>query len=330
MIIRIKHKKPIFFILTFLFLIILYRFAYFFPFTNNAFVVANIRPVAANVNGYITEIYVKNESYVKKGQPLFTVFPKPYELAYKKALHQVEEAKERLKVYEISAEKTQFLLNAQKNNYQKVHFEFTHNQSALVEHAVSAIKVNNLKQQAASAQNQLNALEKELDLINAQITAQQKKIAALVDVKDNAKVNYDETTVYAQNDGIVQNMYVSLGTPIEIRKPIFSFVNTEHLFVQANFNETDLRHVKAGDRVTIYPRIYSVFHPYHGVVISRNWAANRQITDNRTQQQIVTNNEDNWILLPQRFPVQIEILDYDPVNYPLSMGASAFVYIHTH
>lgn len=38
----------------------------FIPFTNNAFVVANVRPVAANVKGYITNIYVKNEQEVKK------------------------------------------------------------------------------------------------------------------------------------------------------------------------------------------------------------------------------------------------------------------------
>ena len=34
-------------------------FSYMIPFTDNAFVVTNVSPVAADVSGYITEIYVR-------------------------------------------------------------------------------------------------------------------------------------------------------------------------------------------------------------------------------------------------------------------------------
>lgn len=39
-----------------------------------------------------------------------------------------------------------------------------------------------------------------------------------------AKVNLEQTTVYAQSNGRIQNMFLSLGTPIEINKPIFSLL----------------------------------------------------------------------------------------------------------
>ena len=45
---------------------IIYFFSYLFPFTNNAFVVANIMPVAADVSGFITDIAVTNGQDVKK------------------------------------------------------------------------------------------------------------------------------------------------------------------------------------------------------------------------------------------------------------------------
>lgn len=51
--------------------------------------------------------------------------------------------------------------------------------------------------------------------------------------------------------------------------------------------------------------------------------------DGDTQIQMVTQNENNWIMLLQRLPVQIRITDYDAVNYPLSIGSSAYVYIKT-
>ncbi len=326
---NINHKFPLTLICGVLGCMFIYFFSFYFPFTNNAFVVANVRPVAANVRGYITDIYVTNEEYVKKGQPLFTVFKKPYELNYDKARHDLSAAKAQLEVLKTQVEKTDYLIQSQQQIYDELNFEYTHNKKALADHAVSIISVNNLLKKNKAALNQLNALKKERELNLHQINVQKMQIKALLAVKKNAKVDLDETTVYAKNNGVVQNMFAALGTPIKIRKPIFSFVDSEPMFIQANFNEIDLRHVRPGNRVTIIPRLYFGSRRYHGIVISNNWAASRQVTDPRSQQQIVTNSENNWLLLPQRFPVQIQIIDYDPIHYPLSIGASAYVYIHT-
>lgn len=326
---KIAKKFPIVFILCLIIFIGIYHFSYYFPFTNNAFVVANVRPVAADVEGYITDIYVKNEESVKQGQPLFTVFKKPYELAYIKAESDLAEAKEHLLVLTKLVEKTQYLIQAQKEEYENLCFDYDHNKSALRDHAVSKIMVNTLLRKKNSAFKQLQALEKEFELNSQKLIVQEKKIKSLTAVMENAKVNLNETTVYAIRNGSIQDMFVAVGTPIKIRKPIFSLVDTDKLFIQANFNETDLRRVQPGDKVSIYPRIYFGSKIYHGVVFSKNWAASRLVTHRATQLQIVANTESNWFLLPQRLPVQILITDYDPIHYPLSIGASAYVYIHT-
>ncbi len=323
-----KHKFPFWFVIFFLVVGLLYYFAYCFPFTNNAFVVANIRPVAANVEGYITDLYVKDEEYVKKGQPLFTVFKKPYEYAYQKAVANVAEAKAQEILLEKQVQKTQNLLESQQAIYEKITYDYNRYQSALREHSVSEIAVNNLLKEKNAAFSTVKSLQKELEVDKQSILVQKMKIQSLIAIMNNAQVDLDETTVYAKNNGIVHNMFTALGAPIEIRKPIFSFLDTESLFIQANFNETDLRLVQPGSKVTIMPRMYFWEKTYHGVVISKNWASNRQKTDERTQEQVVTNSENNWFLLPQRLPVQIKIIDYDPVHYPLSMGSSAYVYIH--
>ncbi len=58
----------------------LYLFQHRMPITQNAFVVANIRPVSAYVPGHITNIPVINNTKVKKGDILFTVYREPYRL----------------------------------------------------------------------------------------------------------------------------------------------------------------------------------------------------------------------------------------------------------
>lgn len=53
---------------------------HFKPFTPNAFIFAYTRPVSPFTAGFITDIYVKNNQFVKKGDKLFTVFKEPYRL----------------------------------------------------------------------------------------------------------------------------------------------------------------------------------------------------------------------------------------------------------
>jgi hypothetical protein len=67
---------------------------------------------------------------------------------------------------------------------------------------------------------------------------------------------------------------------------------------------------------------------FHGRVVNTIWATDRQNTIERTQQQKVA-NENEWLLIPQRLPLQIKILDPNP-DFPLQPGASAYVYIKAH
>lgn len=326
---NIKHQFPIVLGLSILAVLLFYQFSYLFPFTNNAFIAANVTPVGANVSGYITDIYVENEQHVTKGQALFQVFKTPYKLAHLKAKHELAEARANLTVLKTQVEKTQLMIQAQQQQYERLLYDYEHNRAASYGNAVSKIAVHTTLKEKEAALKTMRALEKELEANKQQIVAQEKKIKALVAVCSNAKVDLDETTVYAKHEGAIQNMFVSLGTPIKIRTPIFSLVDTRKLFVQANFYETDLRHVRPGNRVSIIPRVYFGSKVYHGVILSQNWAASRLQSNYSTQIQIVKNNESNWFLLPQRLPVQIQITDYDPIHYPLSVGESAYVYVHT-
>lgn len=326
---KIKHQFPITLGLCVLVVILFYQFSYLFPFTNNAFIVENVSPIGANVSGYITDIYVQNEQKVTKGQALFQVFKTPYQLAYQRAKHELAEARANLNVLKTQVEKTQLMIQAQQQHYERLLYDYEHNRSASYGNAVSKIAVHTTLKEKEAALKTMQALEKELQANKQQIIAQEKKIQALIAVCKNAKVNLDETTVYAKHDGAIQNMFVALGTPIKIRTPVFSLVDTSQLFVQANFYETDLRHVRPGNRVSIFPRIYLGSKIYHGIILSQNWAASRLQTSNVTGIQVLKNTESNWFLLPQRLPVQIQIIDYDPIHYPLSVGQSAYVYVHS-
>lgn len=322
---KLKPYKVVLFLA--LLALVYYFFSFLIPFTNNAFVVANVRPVAAIVSGYITDLYIKNEQYVHKGQPLFTVFQEPYKLTYNKLLEEVNTAKADLQSLQYQLQKNKQLLIQYVQEYRKIRLNYLRNKAVLKSGAISEINVKDLQYDNLASLAKVNMQKQQISQDEKNIVSLQHKIKALIYELRYAKVNLEQTTVYAQSDGRIQNMFLTLGTPIEINKPIFSFVDTDNLYIQANFTEVDLRMVKTGAKVYIIPRMYFGTKLYHGTVISGAWAANRQITNQRTQLQTVPNDTNNWILLPQRFPVQIKIVNYDPKHYPLPIGATCYVII---
>lgn len=304
---------------------LLHFFSYLFPFTDDAFVVANIQPIAADVSGYITQIYVKNGQKVKKDAPLLKVFDKPYQLAYAKAHADYEEALASIEVIRQETQKNKDNLLAAEANLNKAKYEYSLKNKPLVSRSVSQLEIKQLNYTIQNLTSQANSLKKQLIIDDKQIIQQQKKVASLKAEMANAQVNINLTTVRAGADGIIDNMYLSVGTPIIQHQPLFSLVNTHDWYIQANFEETDLRYVRPGDKVTVILRMYYFDKVFHGVIVNNIWASDRQFVNARTQQQTVK-NDNEWLNLPQRFPLQIKILDPDP-KYPLNPGASAYVYI---
>lgn len=303
----------------------MYVFSYLFPFTDNAFVVSEVRPVAAQVNGYITRMFVKNGDYVRKGQKLFSVFNEPYLYAVEQLTAEVESAEATLKALKTTYERDEKRSENQKKIYVRLSQNLEKYQKGYLLKSVSLITKQDAEQETLAAKDAWEAAMKQLLIDMHHVTAQERKIKSISAKLKIANVNLSETEVYAQNNGVVQNLFLTLGAPIKINEPLFTLVYTDDTYIQANFNETDLRDVRLGSKVVIFPRMYLRRKIFHGVVTSDYWGANRQILDNRTQLQNVT-NENQWILLPQRLPVLIKVLDPD-LNYPLRVGSSAYVYI---
>ncbi len=310
-------------------LIITYHiFSYYIPITNNAFVVTNIIPIAADVSGYVTEVYVKNGERVKKNAPLIKVYQEPYRLAYAFARAKHEEAIEKMRVIDRQTQKTTELLKAATFNYEKARLEYQLKNAPSVRQAVPSLEIRILHYRLQAAEKTMNAFKSQIAVEDQQIVAQKKQINALKAAMDDALVNLNLTIVRAPTDGIVDNLFISVGTPVKIRTPIFSFIDTTHWWIQANFEETDLRRIRPGDEAYIMLRMYYFNKIFHGRIVNTVWASDRQVTIKRTQEQKVS-NENEWLLIPQRLPLQIEIMDADP-KYPLQPGASAYVYLKAH
>lgn len=142
---------------------------------------------------------------------------------------------------------------------------------------------------------------------------------------ENAQLNLDFTTVVSPVDGYLTNVNTSPGTYVAAGEQLLALVDTSTFWVAAYFKETQINHVQPGDTV----RITLMGHngqPFEGEVVSTAWGifvqdgstvGNQMLPD--VQQTV------DWVRLPNRFPVRVQLSGEPPV--PLRIGQTASVAI---
>lgn len=304
-----------------------YFTTYLFAITDNAFVIENMVPVSASVSGRIAKIYVKNGQNLKKDDPILLIHREKYELEHTGVKAQYDQAKVGLRVIQKRIEVTTLNLKAAQSQLARMQYEYAQKSDQSVSQAVPIIELKTLEYNIKSQLDVVASLKKQIELEQTELLQGQVGIDTLRVATEKTSMDLSDTLVTAPSDGYVQNMFTGVGAAALPHQGIFNFVDTADVYIQANFNETDLANVHAGDKVLILPRTYLWHKVFHGEVMSSNWSVDRQhIIPLKETQFVFTVN--HWFNLPQRLPVQIKVLDVDS-KYQLRPGMSAYVYIQT-
>lgn len=113
-----KYFKQSVVLLFFAFSLILWlgmrTYAHFYTSTDDAYINANVVQIAPRVSGKVTNVYVRDNQFVKKGQALFDIDPAPFQAAVDSASAQVEVTKAQLTKFTITSQRTLALV---KENY---------------------------------------------------------------------------------------------------------------------------------------------------------------------------------------------------------------------
>jgi|APThiThiocy_cv2_1041547.scaffolds.fasta_scaffold42136_2 multidrug resistance efflux pump len=139
-----------------------------------------------------------------------------------------------------------------------------------------------------------------------------------------AKLNLARTDVRSPVNGHVTNLLVHRGDYATAGRPMVALVDSDSFYVAGYFEETKLRHIHIGDRVSI--RLMAYRAPLTGHVDS----VARAITDrdNALGNDLIANVNPtfSWVRLAQRIPVRIAIDDV-PKGITLSAGMTATVVV---
>ncbi|MBE2179958.1 MAG: HlyD family secretion protein [Chthoniobacterales bacterium] len=150
-------------------------------------------------------------------------------------------------------------------------------------------------------------------------------VAAAEAALENAKLNLEFTTVVSPVDGYLTNVNTSPGTYVAAGEQLLALVDTSTFWVAAYFKETQIAGVQPNDKVRITLMGHSG-QPFEGVVASTAWGI--FVQDGSTMgSQLLPNVPQtiDWVRLPNRFPVRVDITGKPPV--PLRIGQTASVAI---
>ena len=181
----------------------------------------------------------------------------------------------------------------------------------------------NLDRQIDLYRTHVNALQ---DFQNAQdsFAAAQAQLASAKANLELARLNLGYTKVLAPVDGYVTNMNTSPGTYVTAGVQLMALVDTSSYWVAGYFKETQLPHIKVGQRAMITMIGYEK-RPIEGVVRSLGWGIYVSDGSGSVSTALLPSVSPtiDWVRLPQRFPVRIQVTGETPV--PLRIGQTVSV-----
>lgn len=124
--------------------------------------------------------------------------------------------------------------------------------------------------------------------------------------------------------GYVSRRAVQPGAQISPTTPLMAVVPATNLWVDANFKETQLAHMRIGQPATVISDIYGDDVKYTGKVVGLDMGTGSAFSLLPAQ-----NATGNWIKVVQRLPVRIELDAQQLAQHPLRIGLSTLVTVDT-
>jgi membrane fusion protein (multidrug efflux system) len=298
--------------------------------TDDAFVRAAKESVNARVAGQVVEIAVKDNQRVQKGQLLFQIDPEPYQIAVDQAEARLASA--RLQIDELKATYRQQQAELQSASASEDFDEREYaRRKALVtdgwtpqevyDRADTDLKV--ARQHIAADQQQIaNTVAALNGDPNIEIDRHPSVRAAKAQL-DRARLDLSYATVVAPDDGIVTRVDdLQVGDFVNPGAAVFSMMSSRRIWVEANFRETGLTHMRPGQEATIAVDAYPD-HPFKAHVVSMSPGTGSDFAVLPPE-----NATGNWVKVVQRLPVRLEFDETDP-NHPLFSGLSVTARVDT-
>jgi membrane fusion protein (multidrug efflux system) len=292
--------------------------------TDDAYVQIAKAPVAPSIGGRVTDVYVHENEYVKRGQILFRLDVRDLAASAEAAQATVANASLEVGALRASYQQQQAMVQAAKDQFAYATTEAARTKNLANVGVASQAQVDQANHAVAAARQQLAAAQQQAQQVLANLGGNPNlaphAAPAVMQAQaqlDRAKLNISYGTVVAPADGIVTRVdQMPVGTYLNASQTGFWLLSGQP-WIEANFKEDQLAHMKVGQAVDIKIDAYS--DPLKGRVASFSPGTGQAFSALPAQ-----NATGNWVKVVQRLPVRIAF-DKTPPDMAGRAGLSAKV-----
>ncbi len=296
--------------------------------TDDAYVSGNKVVISAQVTGTVIAVLADDTQQVTAGQVLVRLDPIDAQTGLSRMASALAQTVRQVRQEKSTAYQYDSVIATRKLQLASAQADLAKREPLLADHAIAPEEVRHARESVELARAALT-----------QAVHQSTSSHALVDgtaVEDNpsvlqAKAAYRDAWIAAQRNavvapvtGYVAERSVQLGRHIQAGQALMTVIPLNSLWVDANFKEVQLRHLRIGQSAEVRSDLYGGSFIFHGHV--EGMAAGTGAAFSLLPAQ---NASGNWIKVVQRVPVRIQIDDADLIKSPLRVGLSATVTVDT-
>jgi len=306
----------------------------FTPFTTQARVDAFVVPIAPQVAGEIIAVEVSNNTYVEKGERLAQIDPERYEVAVAQSQAQLEVTLQNLRSSSASVDAAAANVDAARANELKARQDAERLQRISDQDpgAISQRRLEVARATLTGATANVVAAKANLQQAIEQLGPKDEDNPQLLSAQaalDQAKLQLGYTRIAAPDDGLVTDLQIDVGNYANVGQPLMTFVAIHDVWIQADFTENNIAHVNPGDRVEFVLDLWPG-RILEGKVRSIAFGVSAAESVSTPGQLPTIQTSSDWIRDAQRFPVLIDIVDFDEAaELRLRAGGQASVMIYS-
>nr|WP_318379257.1 multidrug efflux MFS transporter periplasmic adaptor subunit EmrA [uncultured Enterobacter sp.] len=296
--------------------------------TDDAYVAGNQVQIMAQVSGSVTKVWHDNTDYVKQGDVLVTLDPTDAQQAFEKAQTQLASSVRQTRQLMINSRQYQANIEVKKTALAQAQSDLNRRVPLGSANLIGREELQHSRDAVASAQAQLDVAVQQYNanqamILGTRLEDQPAVQQAATEVR-NAWLALQRTKIVSPISGYVSRRAVQPGAQISPTTALMAVVPATGLWVDANFKETQLAHMRIGQTATVISDFYGDEVKYTGKVVGLDMGTGSAFSLLPAQ-----NATGNWIKVVQRLPVRIELDAKQLADHPLRIGLSSLVTVDT-
>ena len=298
--------------------------------TDDAYVSGNVVQITPQIPGTVVSIGADDGDLVHAGDVLVKIDQSDADIALAKAKANLGNTVRKVRGLYNSVTGAQADVAARKVAVDKARADFNRRRGLAKSGAISAEELAHARDELASAESALTNAQQQFQtskvLVDATVVASHPDVQAASAQLRAAYLDDVRTTIVAPVDGYVAKRTVQLGQRVSPGLAMMAVVPLHQVWIDANFKETQLTHMRIGQPVDITTDVYGSAVTYRGKVQSLGVGTGSAFSLLPAQ-----NATGNWIKIVQRIPVRVVFTDVKQLDaHPLRIGLSSDVEVSLH